>query len=1240
MSRLIRRRALLIGNEQYDDARFLRLPAARADVWQLRQVLEHRNIGAFSSVTPLIDLTADDMRQAISEFLEQCAQDELVVVYVSGHGTRLVQAGGEFFFIATDTDFDRISETGVSAGFVNEQLEQCWAPQKVVMIDACRSGGFTVGLRTSDHQAPRSVAKSGEEALLTSRGVYVLSSSRASEDSYADTVGTAEAKPSAFTAEVIEALRTGKVGKDGSGEVSVEELFQYVNRRMRALGHRQVPVKSAHGVDDRIIIASCPLGSAPRLAPLSRRPVDQPADPVQSQAHKAAPSQPTWNDLLGYYKECILSDDTETPLMSVGDHNKSYVCLSGSERFLTGDVDEDGCAALPTEAASLIDLATEQNAELWAGYPAVVLNGPRGARPWHHPKFAPLLIRRLEIVHLDGQVRLKPYGPVQPHPRLTREWLGEEEAAHLADTYQPTWHRGQHDRMAVEVRNLLSQEFELPCVQEPRPDQLDDYIDVRTPAHGARNTAVLFVAPRDTRATKKLIGDLDAISQKTASIRDTALAALSPDPVERVQALSPTDPTPSRLVTPLPCNEAQYEILHSAMTRRFTVATGPPGTGKSQLVVNVVATAVVNGQSVLVASNNNEAVDEVWRRCEELVPGSMVRTGSASAKTMDYTQAETTALHTLRAMPPAACTVATATMETEVARDRLSRVWQDLARVAVTERELRQAGEAREEHSRLLGMPTAELLSHLIMNLDQVSNKAKRLARARILGTWRRTRLLRQLGLNRYNGDTAQGCIALANFAAAEANWRRNYRQAADVRDDELSATLDAAEKAVQTASRVLLASTVQTNARSGRQRILALLDTRDSGRNDWPAAKEILPAVPAWSVTSLSVRRRFPPNPGLFDLVIIDEASQCAIPHVLPLFFRARRALVIGDVMQLPHIAKITSEQEAIIRHKAGLRPDWLEKHRLAYRRHSAFHAAECSAGGSLLLDEHFRCHPNIASLSNKLFYDSQLTVLTDTRSRQSLPHPPVFWSHIAGRPARNRYGDSWINNDEIVQVDRFVQQLLARLPADATIGVVTPFRGQAEELHRRLSRYGHERLRVGTVHTFQGGERDVMVFSLVAGEGMHPGAISWVDRQLNLWNVAITRARTHLIVVGDRGLWGKRGSVATTLLEAADAAIPHSREEDSDKLLKRLYQELSKRPRTNVTLGESINGHPADAILRNSEGAPTAVLLDPGPDDDSDAARHIRLMLHRRNLMDGADREGTAIRYPAWKLYDLNAG
>ncbi|MFD4023100.1 AAA domain-containing protein [Streptomyces sp. NPDC058576] len=1252
MTRLHKRRALLIGNEHYDDGRFSPLASVQADVWGLAQVLRHHKIGNFVSIQTESDLAADDMRAVIGEFLQERDEDELALVYVSGHGVRTVRDGGEFHFVAKDTDYDRVAATGVSAGFLNDALEECVAPQKIVMIDCCRSGGFAVGLRTSDRQADGSVAKSGEQPPLTSRGVYVLSSSRAGEDSYADASGGDDVKPSAFTGEVIEALRTGKVSKDGSSAVTVSDLFHHVNQRMRAQsGGRQVPVQSTHGVDDRIVVADSPFGRAPILDPLSSRPRAVAGEAAPPHAVKSAHAEPTWTNLLDYYRECVLAESAETPLMDVSRQGTSYVCLDGAERFISGEVDDDGCVALPKEAASLVDSAAEEDAELWAGYPAVVLTGPRTGRPWRQPKFAPLLVRRVEIVQDEGEVRLKPYGPVLPHPQLAHDWLGEDEANQLINTFQPSWHRGQHDRMAVEVRNLLTQEFELPCVQELRPDQLADRIDVRTPGHGARNTAVLFAARPQTGFTKNLLKDIAGITERTDQIGKTALGALAPDTSHRAWSLAHTDPEPVRLVTPLPCNEAQTAVLRSAMTRRLTVATGPPGTGKSQLVANLVATAIAAGQTVLVASTNNDAVDEVWRRCDELMPGSVVRTGSSRKKNgKSNAEHEAAALHALRTGPEPSTTVATASMATVLATDRLAEVRRQLAHIAETELRLRQAGEARAHHAEQLGITVTELRDLLggPPRPRELENKARRLSRARFLGTWRRSRLLRRTGLEGYTGDPAAGCLALAGFASAQAEWRDGRGHAATVDDIALARALRDAESTVQDASRTLLAVKVQAAAGAGRRRILDLLTARDGKHSDWPQMRRVLgrsdgstdaPAVAGWAVTSLSARR-FPLGPALFDLVVVDEASQCAIPHVLPLLFRARRALVIGDPLQLTHITKTSPHREAVIRRGNGLRSVWLDKHHLAYRRHSAFHAAEQSAGGTLLLDEHFRCHPHIAAISNELFYDGGLTVLTDTRGRPALARrPAVIWTDVTGRAAHPPFGGSWVNEDEIRKVHESVRYLLEQLPPEATVGVVTPFAPQAEALRKRLRPYDEERLRVGTVHTFQGGERDVMVFSLVAGQGMHPGAVEWVAGQLNLWNVAITRARSHLIVVGDKGLWRQRGGVGAALLEASerDGVDPGGGAEDV--LLKRLYLALSCTEGATVTLGETVHGHAADALVRGVDGAvPQAVLFDRGVEDDGDAARHLRLMLHRRNLLGGGDGEAEAARWPAWRLYDTD--
>ena len=73
------------------------------------------------------------------------------------------------------------------------------------------------------------------------------------------------------------------------------------------------------------------------------------------------------------------------------------------------------------------------------------------------------------------------------------------------------------------------------------------------------------------------------------------------------------------------------------------------------------------------------------------------------------------------------------------------------------------------------------------------------------------------------------------------------------------------------------------------------------------------------WAVTSLSAKSRIPFEPGIFDYVIIDEASQCDIASIIPLLFRAKRAVIIGDPKQLQHISQLTSKQDLALIQKYG---------------------------------------------------------------------------------------------------------------------------------------------------------------------------------------------------------------------------------------------------------------------------------------------------------------------------------
>jgi hypothetical protein len=1186
----------MVGTEHHDDARLVALPCTRVDTAQLDEVLSNPAIGGFETVNIAHDLPAAALRSAIAEFLDGCEEDELALLYISGHGARLVESGGEFFFIATDSDVDDLARSAVGAGFVNERLEGCLAPQKVAVLDCCHSGGFALGFRTVDGTAKFATsARAG--VPLAARGVYVLSSSAVEQASFAGG-GSADApEPSVFTAAVVEALQTGAAGGSVGGDVTVDELFDAVSERLRDSGQR--PVKSALHVEGRIRIASRPRGPVPPTATLSPR----------SQRRVVSPSvapDPDWPALLGYFRDVVQAGMADFKLMPVS--GGRFACLPGPERLLTADLDADGCIPVPTDTASLVTTAVEKRLDLWAGWPAVLLSEQRRRR------FAPLLIRRVDVVTDDkGVARLQPDGTVQPHPGLARALLDEDGAEMLLSSYQPSWRAGERERLGFDAARLL-EELDVPLVEELRPATLSEGLDGADPADGAVNVAVLF-ATETTHYDKSLLTDLDEIrGMPWSSITDTALAPL-------LDHGKPARKGPRTAVSPLPANAGQRAVLQAAMTRRLTVATGPPGTGKSQLIVDVVATAVVAGESVLVASTNNDAVDEVWRRCDELVQASVVRTGSRDNRTR-----ERRSLEKLLTVPAPEGTPATLREAHRFAVAQLDHCRTTLRQVAERELSLIDArAQLRAAAGRLDVDPAWRPATDV--------SRAHSLARAPtwLFGEWRRNRLLRRAGLPGPHPDTAETCRAVSDFADAVAGWEQLCSAAARTPpDDVLTSDLEAAQIAGSVTSTNLLRAATHVAEQDGQNKIRELVKALQGSGKDWRQRVDALTHVRGWAVTCQSARR-FPLSPKSFDLVVVDEASQCPIPHVVPLLFRARRALIVGDVMQLRHISGLSPRRDRELRNRHGVGSAWIDEHYQSVRRHSAFHAAQRAAGGSLLLDEHYRSHPEIAALANGLFYGGALIVLTEICGRPALTGRSIRWHDVPGRAIRGPNGESWCNPDEAAQAVACVEHLLAQLPLEATIGVVTPYAAQSADLKQRLgldTDKPGDRVRVGTVHKFQGGERDVMVFTLVAGQNEPSHCFDWFDRQPQLWNVAITRARSNLIVVGDRELWGSRGGVGAKLAAACGAA-PDEHEHD-EALRTRFYSNL-RRDDPAVQLDVVVNGHLADAQL--SDGS--AVLLDPGTPRGRDPVAHLEQMLRRRRLLAGPDARA-ARRIPAWTLND----
>ncbi|MBN1605330.1 MAG: ATP-binding domain-containing protein [Polyangiaceae bacterium] len=294
----------------------------------------------------------------------------------------------------------------------------------------------------------------------------------------------------------------------------------------------------------------------------------------------------------------------------------------------------------------------------------------------------------------------------------------------------------------------------------------------------------------------------------------------------------------------------------------------------------------------------------------------------------------------------------------------------------------------------------------------------------------------------------------------------------------------------------------------------------------------------PAWGCTLLSLGNVFPAEQGVLDMAVIDEAGQCHPAYALSALLRAKSALVIGDVNQLEPVVELSADDERRI--ARGLRlecpPAEIEPYRVYEGSATSAQAlADRAVPIRPTLVDHFRCQPAIAAISEALC-SYGLVAHTPLRSRaDSEPTLVAAVLHLPVDGTQERSAGSWTNPAELDAVLAWTLRLLSAGIAAEDIGIITPYRGQLERLWRRLraERVAVERpsadafdsealesagaagsgVAVGTVHRFQGGERSIVLLTTCVTRA---ASLPFLNDRVNLVNVAVSRARDHLITIG----------------------------------------------------------------------------------------------------------------------------
>lgn len=247
----------------------------------------------------------------------------------------------------------------------------------------------------------------------------------------------------------------------------------------------------------------------------------------------------------------------------------------------------------------------------------------------------------------------------------------------------------------------------------------------------------------------------------------------------------------------------------------------------------------------------------------------------------------------------------------------------------------------------------------------------------------------------------------------------------------------------------------------------------------------------------------------------IMDEASQCNVAISLVPIIRGEKLMLVGDPQQLKPVILLDELTNRKLRRKYHVADEYDYRENSIYKTYLACDAVS----DEILLRNHYRCNEKIIDFNNKKYYNSKLQIQSDSAERQ-----PLVYVNVDG-------GLSEIKNTSPAEVEEIMRY--ARENPDKSIAVITPFVNQRMLIEQGIKENGFEHVVCGTVHAFQGDEKDVVLFSTALSSRTGKGTYSilrmkWcrsgTDRKMRSARLTICRSSAWKTLMRDAIIISKR--------------------------------------------------------------------------------------------------------------------
>ena len=595
--------------------------------------------------------------------------------------------------------------------------------------------------------------------------------------------------------------------------------------------------------------------------------------------------------------------------------------------------------------------------------------------------------------------------------------------------------------------------------------------------------AALFVAPKTNYFLCSDLEDIAAGGGVDSGAFGPLIAGPGDDPVVQ---FTDAQVDAARVVFPFPANRAQRRValVVEDDTTHVVRVEGPPGTGKSLTIANLACHLAASGKTVLITSQKDKALDVVDDALRSLglseLPMTLLRRDRESKREL---------LGRLDQIDKRRPT------------DEVNAHYESLSSTLEHE-----SAAQLEDAQRYAGAIFAESDIEQADRAAALSKGLRRIAaRGHVASALRRAK---------------RNAPETADTVAQRAAFRRDALRghALGVLQVGLERNVAVANRAERRVVRVLQ-ETLRRNQTSHKNFSLF-----DQMKKDLDHARKLLRILPVWILSPDDTARLFPCSPGLFDVVIVDEASQVDLPSLVPMAYRGKKLVVFGDTKQMQ------SQRFAFMAANIALQA-WqqfgMAKLNPAQNLHpvnqSLLTLVATQAEEDCILDEHFRSLPPIIQFSNERWYGGRLRIMTDVHHKRfGSPDQSVIELHYV-EDGRISGGKQENEIEAKVLVEHLAHMVEDPDYNGASIGVLCLFEEQVALVKEMVmaaiapEEWEEHDIVVVNPDGFQGDERDVILYSLSWDNDLMPRAAlsarqAATDHIQGMLNVAFTRARDEI--------------------------------------------------------------------------------------------------------------------------------